>query len=231
MVLACTAQDAHRLRELYAPRGEVVAVSNGFDEALLEFDRGRLRAGAREQFGLAEGDLALLFVGGRAPHNIDAVRFLAHDVLPRLGPRAHLLLGGDCGDAIGETSTKRIHRLGFVEDLWPAWAAADVAVNPVAFGSGSNLKLLEYLAVGLPVVTTTFGLRGFEELGTATTLAPREGFAEAITSMPQSTSDVREMLKPWTWTAIGGRLRNVYDRLLREQEPRLAFIARGRSST
>jgi glycosyltransferase involved in cell wall biosynthesis len=221
VVLACTVRDADRLRELYAPRGEVVTVPNGFDGSLLDFDRDRIRASARAQFGLAEGDLALLFVGGRAPHNIDAVRFLCRDVLPRLGRRAHLLLGGDCGDAVAGGPTGRIHRLGFVRDLGPVWAAADVAVNPVAFGSGSSLKLLEYLAVGLPVVTTAFGLRGFEELRAATTLAARQGFVDAITGLPTAIPDVRAALTPFTWTTIGRRLGEVYGRLTRTPKPRL----------
>lgn len=222
MVLACTAGDTDRFRELYAPSGELVVVPNGFDGSLVDFDRRAMRASARAQFGLTEGDLALLFVGGRAPHNVDAVRFLGRDVLPRLGRRAHLLLGGDSGDAVAEDRTGRIHRLGFVQDLRPVWAAADVAVNPVAFGSGSNLKLLEYLAVGLPVVTTVFGLRGFEELRTATTLAPREGFVDAIASLPTVTRDVRAALMAFTWTAIGQRLAEVYWRLLRTPRTRLA---------
>jgi glycosyltransferase involved in cell wall biosynthesis len=218
IVLACTAGDADRFRELYAPRGEVVVVPNGFDGSLVDFDRRPLRALARAQFGLTEGDLALLFVGGRAPHNVDAVRFLSRDVLPKLGPRAHLLLGGDCGEAAEQGLTRQIHPLGFVGDLRPVWAAADVAVNPVAFGSGSNLKLLEYLAVGLPVVTTPFGLRGFETFQAALTVASREGFVAALTSSLRASRDVRAALAPFGWNVIGQRLGEVYRRLVRTSD-------------
>jgi glycosyltransferase involved in cell wall biosynthesis len=38
--------------------------------------------------------------------------------------------------------------------------AADVALNPMFSGSGTNLKMLEFLAAGLPVVTTPVGARG-----------------------------------------------------------------------
>lgn len=38
--------------------------------------------------------------------------------------------------------------------------SADFAINPMFSGGGSNLKILEYLAAGLPVITTEFGARG-----------------------------------------------------------------------
>jgi len=39
-------------------------------------------------------------------------------------------------------------------------AAADVALNPMTSGSGSNLKMLDYFAAGVPVLSTEFGARG-----------------------------------------------------------------------
>jgi glycosyltransferase involved in cell wall biosynthesis len=38
---------------------------------------------------------------------------------------------------------------------------SDIALNPVLGGSGSNLKLLEYIAYGIPVITTPHGNRGY----------------------------------------------------------------------
>ncbi len=40
--------------------------------------------------------------------------------------------------------------------------AASVAVNPMVSGSGTNLKIVEYLAAGVPVVSTPFGMRGLD---------------------------------------------------------------------
>ncbi len=39
--------------------------------------------------------------------------------------------------------------------------ASDIAINPVVNGSGINIKMLDYMAKGLPVVTTRIGARGF----------------------------------------------------------------------
>jgi glycosyltransferase involved in cell wall biosynthesis len=37
---------------------------------------------------------------------------------------------------------------------------SDIAINPVLFGAGTNVKMLEYMAAGLPTVTTEIGARG-----------------------------------------------------------------------
>jgi glycosyltransferase involved in cell wall biosynthesis len=44
-------------------------------------------------------------------------------------------------------------------------ASVDVALNPMTSGSGSNLKILEYFATGVPVVSTSFGGRGTSARG------------------------------------------------------------------
>ena len=47
-----------------------------------------------------------------------------------------------------------------VADLAPALAQAAVAVNPVQGGSGVNIKLVDYLAAAVPVVSTSLAVRG-----------------------------------------------------------------------
>jgi glycosyltransferase involved in cell wall biosynthesis len=51
---------------------------------------------------------------------------------------------------------------GVVNDTEKAnWLeVCDVGLNPVISGSGTNLKLIEYAAAGVPVVSTDFGARG-----------------------------------------------------------------------
>jgi len=55
-----------------------------------------------------------------------------------------------------------VRSLGLVDEQEKlAWLAlADIGLNPVLSGSGTNLKLLDYAAAGLPIVSTPFGARG-----------------------------------------------------------------------
>jgi len=49
---------------------------------------------------------------------------------------------------------------GRVPAVAPYFAAADAGLNPITRGSGANVKLFEYLATRLPVISTPFGVRG-----------------------------------------------------------------------
>jgi hypothetical protein len=51
---------------------------------------------------------------------------------------------------------------GRVPEVLPYFAAGDAGINLVTRGSGSNVKLFEYLAARLPVISTVFGARGTE---------------------------------------------------------------------
>jgi glycosyltransferase involved in cell wall biosynthesis len=103
--------------------------------------------------------------------------------------------------------------LGFVEPLARLLAAADVAVNPVEAGSGSNLKLAEYVAAGLPVVTTPVGLRGYEAFRAHVTVAELSEFATAVQAR-SSTEDHRPDVDELAWTALARKLHERYLELL-----------------
>lgn len=215
LVVTCTEADAARLAELYGDGPEFVIVPNGFDRELLDFERGRLREAARGSLGVAPGELALLFVGGPAYHNRQAVCYLERELLPQLGKRVRLLIAGQCGDGRGNRSGDgAVQRLGYVEDLRPLFAAADIALNPVIYGSGSNLKMAEYLAAGLPVVTTPVGMRGFERLRDHLAVVELSQFAATIRALELTPSAGKPQLAELTWTALGQRLHQALARLL-----------------
>jgi glycosyltransferase involved in cell wall biosynthesis len=67
--------------------------------------------------------------------------------------------------------------------LW--LAVADLALNPMTSGGGTNLKLPEYAAAGLPILTTPFGRRGQPlEPGQHCLEAPLEAYPQALAQLP-----------------------------------------------
>lgn len=52
--------------------------------------------------------------------------------------------------------------IGFVEDVKPYISSSDVCIAPLTSGSGTRLKILEYMAMNKPVVSTTIGAEGLE---------------------------------------------------------------------
>jgi glycosyltransferase involved in cell wall biosynthesis len=215
LVVACTDADADRLKELYGGTSFAV-VPNGFDDTLLYFDRHSSRDAAREALGVTKDELVLLFVGGPGRHNREAADLLEHRLLPELGSDVTLVLAGQCarGREASSNARGRVRRMGFVPDLRSLFAAADIAVNPVTRGSGSNLKLAEYLAAGLPVVTTPIGLRGYETFADRVEVAPLEDFPRHIISLKLDAAKRPGGLGDFSWSALGSRLHDAYADLL-----------------
>jgi glycosyltransferase involved in cell wall biosynthesis len=218
LILACSGQDAARLDELYGGSARKAVVPNGTDPALLRLDRDALRESARAALGFGPEDRVLLFLGGDASHNREAVEFLVGRVLPELDPSTRLLLVGRCGGPKLRPRDHRVVSIGFVPDLAVPLAAADLAVNPVRQGTGSNVKLAEYLAARLPIVSTPVGIRGFEELAGAVRVAPREEFADALRGPPPVPASDRAALEFLTWDALGRGLLDEYTQLVEDRE-------------
>ena len=210
LVVACTHADGRRLGALYGDPKALAVLANGFDEREVADARRYGRAQAREELGLKPDELTILFVGGPAVHNRRAARFLEEKVLLGMSLPARILNTGRCARP-GRQG--RVLAVGFVQSLAPLLAAADVAVNPVESGSGSNVKLAEYVAAGLPVVTTPFGLRGYEAFADRVTVAELAGFASAVQARVHM-ADPPPHIADLGWNALGARLHEVYAELL-----------------
>ena len=212
LVLACTDEDAERFGARYGADTPRAVVPNGFDDELLALDRDRLREEHRRELALDADELLLLFVGGGAEHNRRAVRALEQEVMPAVRRRARLVVIGKAGDAL-TGSDDRTRSIGYVEDLRPWLAAADAGLNPVAYGSGSNLKVAEYLAAGLPILTTPIGSRGFERWSDRMRIAELSGFADALQALPEAGGPPPG-IEDLAWSGIARRLYALYADLL-----------------
>lgn len=161
LVTCCSAEDAERMRTLYALEREPRLVVNGVAAASYPRLDVAQREALRRRLGLTPTTAVALFVGSLHGPNIqalDALRELAVRV-----PDVHFCVLGSVCEAPGlATMPDNLRLLGRVSDAeLRVWlAAADAGLNPVESGSGTNLKLLEYAAAGLPILTTPFGGRG-----------------------------------------------------------------------
>ncbi len=121
--------------------------------------------------------------------NIDAMTWFAAEILPRVRaeiPQAQLVI-------VGQKPAPAIRALarqpgitvtGWVADTRPYLRDAALYIVPLRMGSGTRLKVLEAMAMGKAIVSTTRGIEGLELTEREVVVADtREEFARAIVSL------------------------------------------------
>jgi hypothetical protein len=88
-----------------------------------------------------------------------------------------------------------------------------VALNPVTTGSGSNMKVLRYLTCGLPVLSTPFGMRGFEDLAPWVEIAHIDHFTDALRGEARPVDGARAQLEDYSWSRVAEKALGVYKAL------------------
>ncbi|WP_287154941.1 glycosyltransferase [Candidatus Solincola tengchongensis] len=119
--------------------------------------------------GECEKEEAVMFLGNY-PHdpNRDAVLYFHQRMWPRIRrevPSARFyVVGKDPTPDLLELAREdpSVVVTGTVEDVRPYFERSKVFVNPVRIGGGFRGKLLEAMAMGLPIVTTSLGAEGVE---------------------------------------------------------------------
>jgi hypothetical protein len=210
-VFACSEQDRRRFGELYGAAGEKVSLlPNGV--TLEDVGSGPPQRGAPRPLPAGFSSRAL-FIGSAVAHNHAAVSALLAHVAPALARDVQLVILGACAR---RQRRERHPNVCFDPDGDVAQYAgpAVVGLNPVGQGSGSSLKLLDYLAHGLPVLSTPFGLRGFEALAPFVTTAALADFPEVLRRGLAPPVGLRPALARFEWRRIAADALCVYQRLV-----------------
>lgn len=97
--------------------------------------------------------------------NLDAMRYFTREILPLIRasePRVRLQITGRAPEfAINELSQDNVTSFtGYVQDIRAVVQQSAVCVVPLRQGGGTRLKILEAMALGTPVVSTSKGAEG-----------------------------------------------------------------------
>jgi glycosyltransferase involved in cell wall biosynthesis len=177
-----------------------------------EQERARLRPGARSVLVCPNGrepsavlpetgepTVAFVATMGWAP-NVDAAVWLGRDIWPRVQARVPgarlLLVGKDPAPAVRALAGESIEVTRTVDDVDPYLARARVVVAPLRAGGGTRLKIMEALDVGRPVVATSLGCEGMEDL-------VGQGVVVADTATAQADAIAELLLDPAQAAALG----------------------------
>lgn len=158
---------------------DALTVVSGFDlqavKALLPQYSGRLEVIPNgvdletRSIGLAEPVPDTLVFNGALTYyaNLEAMQFFIKEVWPIIRgkrPAARLQITGrtDGLDLSWLTGAAGVELTGYLEDVRPAVAGSWLAIAPLREGGGTRLKILEAMALGVPVVATSKGAEGLE---------------------------------------------------------------------
>lgn len=97
--------------------------------------------------------------------NLDAVQWFSQRIWPHVRAKqseAKFLVTGrtEGVDSTVLAGVPGLHLTGYLADVRPTLAATQVCVIPLRIGGGSRLKVLEAMALGVPVVSTSKGIEG-----------------------------------------------------------------------
>jgi len=222
-VVMVSENDRRLLVEAGVPAARIRVLPHGVD---LHRYRSTDRRRARKRLGLGSGETVLLFHGVlNYPPNREAAIRLGERILPLLrarGVEARVLIVGD--DPPRDRGAGGVIWAGCVppEQLAETVACADIAVVPLVGGGGTRMKILEYFAAGLPVVSTRKGAEGLPLRGGELALADSdEQIVDTLAGLlaePERaralTGAGRAWVQRYDWSEIGRGYLRIYREIL-----------------
>lgn len=165
--------------------------------------------------------------------NKDGLDWFIEKVLPLIVkqiPEVKLYVYGKNVDKISipEELNENIIGIGYVENIWTEILNKNLAIVPLRIGSGIRIKIIELLAAGYPVISTSIGKEGLN-LSTGHDLLVADSpelFADNIVSFFLEKFDRESIIKngrekifeEYSWSKIGDNLEKLYINLINQKK-------------
>lgn len=214
--LVCSEKDKDILKKL-SPSSNVEVIPNGVD---LNY----YQTGHKSFPGLT-----LIFVG-RLDYlpNSQGVLYFYNNVWPLVKkevPQARWqIIGGSPPAAVNELANDRsIKIVEQADDMRPYLAKSTISIVPLQIGGGTRLKILEAMATGLPVVSTSVGAEGIDAVDGQEIIIADEPqiMAQRIVDLLQNPAHCNEIaqkarnfVEKFDWQVIGKKLLLCYNSII-----------------
>lgn len=165
----------------------------------------------------------ILFVGNFSYFpNIEGINYFLEEVFRKIPQDIKLtIIGKDSSKVIKDNP--RIVKKEFVEDIIAEYREADAMIFPIRIGGGTNFKILEAMALGLPVIAEPdrlSGLRAVSDVHFLSAHSPDEykNQLERIyndNKIKKITENARKLIiNNYSWDTIGKDLVNVWKKVV-----------------
>ena len=212
-VIVVSRRDGELLAEAGVDKDKIHLVSHGVDLQRFDHDY-ELDPRAQHQL---PADIPLLVYHGIYSYypNYEAMLVMASEILPRLeqrGVRVKVLAIGP--DKPEHDLHPDIVFTGAVDNLAPYLKSADLAVVPLQQGGGTRMKILEYFAARVAVVSTAKGIEGIPVTNgeQALIVDSNDAIADAVCALLADREKARalaeqgrEFVKTLDWNSITRR--------------------------
>lgn len=194
-IWACSQEDLLRFNRVYSFAPEKMRVApNGvmaFNDSL---PTPEIRTAARAALGVDTETFVAIFIGSGYGPNMQAAEFIDKELAARLPQVTFVIAGGV--SASMRPSHKNVRVAGQLDEAakYRWFHASDIAINPMMSGSGTNIKMFDFMAMSLPVVSTAVGARGIDTAGRQVMLIAEpaaQSFAAAIEQLMDESTRCR----------------------------------------
>ena len=168
-IITVSEEDGHLLQQLYGKSSdEIYCIPEGFEKPSCTWEG----IGSRE----------IVFIGSAYLPNQQAAENVIE--LARQLPDFTFKIVGSVSSSIKKRGLpENVRLLGILDEKSKEKEICKsfLALNPVTMGSGRNLKMIDYISHGVPVITTEIGSRGFsQEIKGLLLIRDLEGFGNTI---------------------------------------------------
>ena len=217
-VYLCSVADQQRLLE-DIPTARTIVIPNAAD---VDFYK------PRATDPMPDGRTIVFFGLMSYMPNIDGAGYFLKEIWPRIAeanPDARCkIIGGSPPPHLLALAGPQIVFTGFVPDLRPHIAEAAAVVVPLRLGGGTRLKIVEAMAMGKAIVSTTLGAEGIDAIPGRDILIEDDPqlFANAVIKLlaePESAARIGKAARQlsearYAWSAAAKTLEQFYREIL-----------------
>jgi len=215
-IYVCSEEDKINLVKTYKiDSKKIFVIPNGVDVSKSRFVAPNNRKVAKKVYGL-ENERIGVFIGSSHKPNIEAVNQIL-GLASQCTDTKFIILGSVCKEFKLDGLPQNVGMLGVVDEKVKnkVFSLVDFALNPMMSGTGTNVKVFDYMASGIPVITTEIGARGIE-CRESLIISTIDEFKDIINSFDYENYETRisaarkYVLDNFDWELLGNKLLDLF---------------------